>query len=421
MRRLQCYVPTGSGAEVLARAAAAGATDGVRLDGRDADDTPQELLLLYLPNDRFDDVLEVLEDVDDLRLTFQRDSVVALSPPAEELPDQVSDVTSRGPLEMLVEGLQSLGAWPPFLVYSATAGAVVWAGLVSETVFLLTAAMLIAPYAAPAMTTALATARGDGLLLRRSVGRYLAAVATTAVTAALLTLVTGESAPTELMLQVADVSAMSVLLPMAAGVAGALGFSRADRTGIVSGAGIGMLVALALAPQAGLLGIGLALGEARIVGSAAFVATLQLVGINVAASLVFHLLGVRRQVPRVRDGSLVASLGAAAATAVALVGLLVLQWQTAPDLTRETVMTRAEAITLSFLDEQPGIVATDAVARFPLADNLPIEVFALRAQAVALSADAASGDELTAALDERLREEFPSTNPTVVVSVERGS
>ena len=101
-------------------------------------------------------------------------------------------------------GLQSLGGWPSFLTYSAVAGAIVWVGLVTDTIFLLTAAMLIAPYAAPAMTTALATARGDRHLLARSVGRYLTSVARTTAVAALLTVVAGVSEVTNLMVDVAD-------------------------------------------------------------------------------------------------------------------------------------------------------------------------------------------------------------------------
>ncbi|MFA9430922.1 DUF389 domain-containing protein [Egicoccus sp. AB-alg2] len=283
MRQLLFWVRSDQAEEVCTRAAGAGATHTLRVAATPGQGPPQELLYVHLPNDRFDAVLAALEPVEELRGAFDRDSIVLIEPPPQALPDQVTDVTSRGPLEILVEGLQSLGAWPPFLLYSAVAGAVVWAGLVSDTTFLLTAAMLIAPYAAPAMTTALATARGDARLLRRSVGRYVSGIATTAVVAALLTLTVGGRDPTPLMVRVADVGTTAILLPMAAGVAGALSFGRADRTGIVSGAGVGMLVALALAPQAGLLGIGLVLGEAHLVTSAAFVGAMQLVGINVAA------------------------------------------------------------------------------------------------------------------------------------------
>jgi uncharacterized membrane protein len=417
LRQLLLWVPREHGAETCERAVEAGASHTLRLPG-EAAYGPSELLVLHMPNDRFDGVVAGLEGVDDLRMAFQRDSVVLLEPPAENLPDQVADVSMRGPLEILVEGLQSLGGWIGFLAYSAIAGAVVWAGLVSNTIFLLTAAMLIAPYAAPAMTTALATARGDLHLLRRSVGRYLASVATTAATAAVLTLVTGTTEATHLMIEVANVSAMAVLLPIAAGIAGALNYGESDRTGLVSGAGIGVLVALALAPQAALIGISLVLWEPRILGSAVFVATLQLLGINLAASLVFTWLGVRRDIPRARSGRRVvaaASLLTTAALGVALIGL---QAVTHPELTRETVVTRAEAAAMALLDEDPTVIPLESVARYPLGGETRDEVFVLEARVVATGVDApADGPALAAAVRAELLEQLPETDPRVAITV----
>jgi len=407
MRQLMVWVPHGRGDEVRARTAEAGAKHALGFRGVD-EHGPSELLVMHMANDHFNAVLKAIEPIDDVRVTFQRDSVVLLEPPQEYAPEQVTDVSMRGPFEILVEGLQSLGGWVPFLAYAVIAGAVVWAGLVSNTIFLLTASMLIAPYAAPAMTTALATARGDLQLLRRSVGRYLAGVGATAATAGLLTVIAGETAVTHLMVQVADVAAASVLLPVAAGVAGALSFGRADRTGIASGAGIGMLVALALAPQAGLMGIAVVLGDWRLVGSSAFVATLQLIGINIAASLVFRWLGVGPEIPRVRPGRRGVATTTFGVTVALGLGMIALQWTTYPELSRNTVVTRAEATAMAVLDEHPEVLAVHAQARFPLAEVMPQEVLVLEARVIPAGVGAAPDDaELAALVRQRLLEEMP--------------
>ncbi len=417
MRQLMVWVPHGRGDEVRARSAEAGATHSLGFRGVD-DAGPNEFLIVHMPNDHFNAVLKALEPLDDVRIAFQRDSVILLEPPQANAPEQVTDVSMRGPFEILAEGLQSLGGWIAFLAYAVVAGVVVWVGLVSNTIFLLTASMLIAPYAAPAMTAALATARGDLHLLRRSVGRYIASVGAAALTAALLTVIAGETEVTHLMVQVADVAAASVLLPIAAGVAGALSFGRADRTGIASGAGIGMLVALALAPQAGLMGIAVVLGEWRIVWSSAFVAALQLVGINTAASLVFRLLGIGPEIPRLRR----ARRGVAAATfgltAAVGVGMIVLQWTTYPELSRNTVVTRAEATAMAVLDDHPEVLAIHAQARFPLAEVMPQEVLVLEARVLpATVGDAPDDDELARLVRQRLLEEMPDVAPRVGVTV----
>ena len=418
MRQLMMWVPRDRGEEVRSLAIEAGATHTLRLPS-DSEDGPSDLVVAHMPNGRFDRVLDAVAPIEDLRMVFNRDSVVLLEPPAGDLPDQVTDVSSRGPLEILVEGLQSLGGWPSFLTYSAVAGAIVWVGLVTDTIFLLTAAMLIAPYAAPAMTTALATARGDRHLLARSVGRYLASVATTTAVAALLTVVAGVSEVTNLMVDVADVSAVSVLLPVAAGVAGAMSFGRPDRTGIVSGAGIGMLIALALAPQAGLMGIAMVLGEPRIVISSAFLATLQLLGINAAASLVFFFaLDVRPRIPRARAGDRSVGYVSLGVTAVLTLALVVLQVEAHPELTRKTMMTRAEATVMAVLDEHPAVHPVEAAARFPLEEDVPLDLLVVEGRVVASGVvtdpDASALAEL---VRERLLDDLPGVDPQVGISV----
>ncbi len=153
-------------------------------------------------------------------------------------------------------GLQSVGSWKGFLGYAAAAGVVVWIGLYTNTSYLLVAAMLIAPFAGPAMNLAIATARGDITLLKRSLIRYFSALLVTILVALALSLILRQEIPTNQMVQTSELSSVALLLPLAAGAAGALNLVQSQRSSLVSGASVGMLVAASLAPPAGLVDLG---------------------------------------------------------------------------------------------------------------------------------------------------------------------
>ena len=127
-----------------------------------------------------------------------------------------------------------MGSWTGFLGYATAAGVVAWIGLFTNTVYLLTAAMLIAPYAGPAMNAAIATARGDAGLLQRNLLRYLASLALTITVAGVLSLLSRQQVATEQMVQVSQLSSTSVLLPLVAGAAGALNLVQSERNSLVS-------------------------------------------------------------------------------------------------------------------------------------------------------------------------------------------
>ena len=117
------------------------------------------VVTVHISNSRVENLLRQLEEIQDLNVTLFPKGVIALRPPASEAPDQVTDVQQRSPLEVFLAGLQSVGSWWGFLSYAALGGIVVWIGLYTNTNYLLVAAMLIAPFAGPAMNLAIATAQ----------------------------------------------------------------------------------------------------------------------------------------------------------------------------------------------------------------------------------------------------------------------
>lgn len=253
---------------------------------------PTCLLLVHVPNERVDGLVEAMQGLTEGRLTLQPRGVIALEPPSIEAPQQVIEVTARSPLEITLSGLQSVGSWRAFLSFAAASGAVAWLGLWTDTVFLLTASMLIAPFASPAMNLAIGTARGDARHILRSLKRYAASLAVAIGMALLLSWASRQSVVTSQMTAAANQSAMAVLLPLVAGAAGALSQVQSERSSLVSGAAVGVLVAASLAPPAALIGMACAMGQWDLARVGLFLISLQLLGINLSGAIVFRLYGI---------------------------------------------------------------------------------------------------------------------------------
>ncbi len=342
MRQLLIQVPRGCGKQVLETAKA---FDGANLALFEAtgSDGAIDLAIAHISNSKVEGLLGELESMPQLQVTIIPQGVMALQPPPEEAPQQVTNVELRSPIEIFLAGLQSVGSWKGFLGYAAAAGVVVWIGLYTNTNYLLVAAMLIAPFAGPAMNLAIATARGDITLLKRSLIRYFSALCVTILVALALSLILRQEIPTSQMVQTSELSSVAVLLPLAAGVAGALNLVQSERSSLVSGAAVGMLVAASLAPPAGLVGMAIAIGRWDMATSGLFLLLLQLVGINLTATMLFRLCGLSTQGSRYRRGNQWVFTTTLAVTVAALVGLLAWQLSNPPNFQRSTRAQRATA------------------------------------------------------------------------------
>ncbi len=405
MRQLFIQVPHGHGQTVLE---IAGRHKGTNLSVSGAADPrgrPLEAVVAHLPNAQLGPFLADLEPIPDLHLTTSPHGVILLKPPPDETPQQVMDVTLRSPFEVFVSGLQSIGSWRGFLGYAAVAGVVVWLGLFTNTVYLLVAAMLIAPFAGPAMNLAIATARGDTTLLWRSVVRYVAALAVSIAVAALLSLAFQQQIATLQMASTANISAAAALLPLAAGAAGALNLAQSERSSLVSGAATGMLVAASLAPPAGLIGMAAVIGRWDMAKSGLFLLALQLVGINLAGAALFRLVGLEPGGPRYARGKAWAGWMAGALTIVGLAALLLWQFGSdRPTFQRETLEERARAVIGEAVEDEPAARLVEANVRFTRAD-IPGQDTLLAEVYVERSGPAAPpDDDIQRALTEKIQQ-----------------
>lgn len=420
MRQIIFQVPRGQGITVVERAKAQQATNLAVLQAEGADG-PKDVVLAYVSNERVDPLLAEVQEIPQLSLTFAPRGVIVLKPPPSEAPQQVLDVGYRSPIEVFLSGLQSVGSWKGFLGYAAASGIVVWIGLFTNTTFLLTAAMLIAPFAGPAMNMALATARGDATLLGRTSLRYFASLAVSVVVAWALSMLLQQSIATEQMVQTSAVSAVAVLLPLVAGAAGALNLVQSERSSLVSGAATGILVAASLAPPAGMIGMAAAIGEWSMAKSGLFLILLQLAGINLSGAIVFRCAGLTSQGVRYGRGRTWISVLAWGGTLVVLTGLITWQFWNGPELLRASRSQRAAAVVRDTINQTRLAQVVETSIRFTRADisgqqTLLVVAYVQPAKDV-LVGDRRLGRELRRAIKTALRREGFQVTPLVDITV----
>ncbi len=420
MRQLIVQVPQGYGKDVLRIAQEHQGTNLAQIEAGNLDHA-LDLVILHVSNFKVEDVLAQLEELPDVQITLWPSGVMALHPPVHQAAEQVTNIEFRSPVEVFLSGLQSVGSWKGFLGYAALAGVVVWIGLYTNTVYLLTAAMLIAPFAGPAMNVAIATARGDRKLLQRTLLRYFAALGVTIAVTAILSLLFRQSIATPQMVERSQVSAVAVLLPLAAGAAGALNLVQSERSSLVSGAATGMLVAASLAPPAGVVGMALAIGRWDMMTGSLFLLLLQLCGINLSAALLFRCMGLSTQGARYSRGKKALFPIALAVTVLALIGLLSWQFANSPNLERASLAQRANAAVNQVVEQEPSAQLVESNVRFTRSNiagqDTLLTVLYVQRSSDTTESDAAIQERLTQSIQARLVEQNINVTPLVSVNV----
>ncbi|WP_018479697.1 DUF389 domain-containing protein [Pontibacter roseus] len=360
MRKLTIKVPAGRGEEVVEKAKE---LDGKNLLLQETDSG--ELVTVYLSNMQVSKFIERIHHIESAEINLIPRGVITLYPPQGDAPDQVSDVTYRSPFEIFLGGIQSVGSKVGLVGYAAAGGIIAWIGLYTNTSYLLVAAMLVAPFAGPAMNAAIAAASGKNGLLWKSLGRYFLSIGTAVVIAALLSWLVGQKHATTLMVDISHISQLAILLPLVAGFAGAINLVQSERDSLVSGASVGMLVAASLAPPAAIIGMAATFGDWQLVRSGLFLLILQLAGIQLSAALVFRILGkVTTKGVRFSDGKELVFKGSLLMSTIILVALLYWQFEEKPSLQKSSLSTLVTEVMRSALETVEGVEAIEANARF---------------------------------------------------------
>ena len=420
MRQLFVKVPEGQGEKVIDLAGRHAGVNLAVLPGHEEQDE-WDVVMVHMPNRQVAYFLEEIDTLAQAQITLIPRGVLPMTPPDAKVADEITDVSALSPVEIWLNALQSIGSWWSFLGYTVAAGIVVWAGMFTNSVYLLVAAMLIAPFAGPAMNTAIATSTGDVDLLWRSLLRYAVSILVMICTTVAVSIILQLRTASVTMVDVSEVSSMAVLLPLAAGAAGALNLALAERSSLVSGTAVGVLVAASLAPPAGLIGMAAAIGRWDMTLSAAFVLGLQLLAINLGGTVVLRLFGLNTSGTRYQRGSR-RLFYASVATSLVLLGLL-LAWQfTSPvELQRSTITGRAVGVVEETLSQSELAELVEANLRFTRPSNSNQKtllgiIYVRRGEGVSLS-DAEIQSRLKQELSADLNRFDPEITPLLQVSV----
>jgi hypothetical protein len=325
MRQVEVTVPPADEGEVLRLAEEHGALTPVAATVRAPAEGECSRVVASVPNDRVGAFVDAVEDaVESAGIVIHPRGVLPLRTPVGEVSEQLRSVSPRSALELVLGSLQSIGSWRGMLLYAVFAGLVGGYGVILSVPYLLTAAMLISPFGAPAMVSVVGIAVGDAAMFRRGTARFWAAAAVLAAAALLLGLAYGLRVSTPAMEQISSLSRFAVLLAVVGGAAGAQSQVQSDRDSLVTATATGFLVAVSLSPPAAVLGLSIAIGRWDCAGQMAFVLALTWTGILAGGWGALHLHGVtpaRKTAGRGSGAVRWALLGAAvAATALLVAG-----------------------------------------------------------------------------------------------------
>jgi hypothetical protein len=71
--------------------------------------------MAFVSNREVETMLNAINPIEGVRITLFPHGVMAMYPPADKAPDQVTNVQARIPVEIFLSGLQSIGSWKGFL------------------------------------------------------------------------------------------------------------------------------------------------------------------------------------------------------------------------------------------------------------------------------------------------------------------
>ncbi len=209
--------------------------------------------------------------------------------PAESSPEAAAaarEVATREELYNGVERGARLDANYLLLVVLSTVVAAV--GLMEDNLAAVLGAMVIAPLLGPNLAFGLGTALGDRPLIAGAVRTNLAGLATAFACAAFIGWIWPANLHSQELMARADVGLDGIVLALASGAAAVLSLTTGLSTVLV-----GVMVAVALLPPAAALGLFAGGGHWRLAGGAALLLAVNVVCVNLAATLVFWVRGVK--------------------------------------------------------------------------------------------------------------------------------
>jgi len=264
--------------------------------GQAGEDERQSIRMLVADDSRqavLDNLQELLGDTKNARIVVLPVEVVLPrpepAPPTSEGGDAGSRKSAGATREELYhqieKGARLDGNFLVLVVLSTVVAAI---GLLENNVAVVVGAMVIAPLLGPNLALAFAATLGDRYLMRDSLSTNLVGVLLALSLSASIGWFWPVVNPGVEMLARTHVGFDGVALALASGAAAALSLT----SGIAS-ALVGVMVAVALLPPTATLGMMLASGQNALAAGAALLLAVNIVCVNLSATLVFLFKGIR--------------------------------------------------------------------------------------------------------------------------------
>ncbi|MBI1283514.1 MAG: TIGR00341 family protein [Thiobacillus sp.] len=244
---------------------------------------------LLVADDKLQAVLDSLQTLlgvqTPVRIAVLPVEIALPKPSEEERKEEDAAIAARESLYNGVEKNARLDLNFIVLVFLSTVVAAI--GLIENNVAVVIGAMVIAPLLGPNLAFGLATALGDGSLMRKSILTGSAGIALAIALAVGIAVVWPFDLSSPEIAARTDVGMDSVALALASGAAAALSLT----TGLPSVL-VGVMVAVALLPPAVTFGLMLGHGEYNLAMGAGLLLAVNLVCVNLACKLVFLIKGI---------------------------------------------------------------------------------------------------------------------------------
>lgn len=301
LRVMQIFVPQDGGDKISEL------LEGREILGRWRDtDAGQIVLHLLVPAEETEPIMDRFEqEFANAKgfhvILFPVDAVLPRpKPEPEPEPKQVQEAAKPEPEEVkygkrrisreelyaeVTDGLDPSFVFVGMALLSAVVAAV---GLLRNDVAVIIGAMVIAPLLGPNVAMSLATTLGDFTLLRRALVTNITGIAAAFLCAVGVGLMFNVDATVPAIASRTKVGAADIILALAAGSAGTLAFTQG-----LSGAVIGVMVAVALMPPLVVCGMMVGEGEMSAAFGAFLLTTANLICINLAGVSTFLVQGVR--------------------------------------------------------------------------------------------------------------------------------
>lgn len=176
---------------------------------------------------------------------------------------------------------------PIYFVLMTLSTIIATTGLYLNSSSVVIGAMLLAPLMAPIVSLAMGLLRKDDPLIKRSIGKIGLGILLALLIAALITILFPDKPVTAEMMSRLQPTILDLIVAITAGVAGA--YTKSHKEILESLAGVA--IAVALVPPLAVAGIGLGRFDIEFFSQAFLLFSTNLVGITLAATFTFRLLG----------------------------------------------------------------------------------------------------------------------------------